>query len=547
MNKDKMIKDGRLTPEALIERYDTLKGERGAWESHWQEICDYILPNRNTITAEKTEGEKKFDKLLDNTGVQANELLTGAINSMQVHTGGEFFGLTTGDERLDNEDDVRQWMQRTVRSMHNVLTNSNFFTENHEKDLDQCAIGTACMSMEADDKDVVRFSTKFIGEYLIDEDHMGRVNQIYRAFQWSVEKIIGKFGYDAMPADLKKDWDKGEFGKKYTVMQGIYPASLVQEKPTGTVRKFIDQYIIREAKFEIQHGNFDTFPYLVPRWSKAAGEKYGRGPGSVALPECRVLNKMNETMLIGAQKAVDPPVQVSDDGFILPLITTPGGVNYRRSGDPDDLIRPIFNDTRLDFGYQALEDRRKRIRDAFYVDQLRLQQGGPMMTATEVMQRTEEQLRLLGPILGRQQAEFLKPMVDRLFDLMWKRGMIEQPPAILQGRDLGVRYSSFMAKAQRATEGQSIMRWLEAVSPFINLNNAVSDVIDTDAAPRILAGIFNPPQELIRNKDAVDKMRQERAAQAQQMQQTQQALADAQAGAQITQAMGAMGGTQQTG
>ena len=160
-----------------------------------------------------------------------------------------------------------------------------------------------------------------------------------------------------------------------------------------------------------------------------------------ALPEVKTINVMTETMIMGAQKVIDPPVQLPDDGFILPIEVVPGGINYYRSGT-SDRIEPLFNDTRIDFGFQALEDRRKRIREAYYVDQLQLQQG-PQMTATEVLQRTEEKMRLLGPMLGRQQAELLRPLIDRVFEIMLRRGKIDAKefPAVIKGKKITAVFS----------------------------------------------------------------------------------------------------------
>ena len=63
------------------------------------------------------------------------------------------------------------------------------------------------------------------------------------------------------------------------------------------------------------------------------------------------------------------------------------------------------------------EQRRGAIRDAFYVNQL-MMQSGTQMTATEVLQRTEEKMRLLGPVLGRLQSELLQPLITRAFNIL---------------------------------------------------------------------------------------------------------------------------------
>lgn len=533
-----------FSPKEVIKRLERLKSNRKTAESHWQEIAEYMNPNRSTITRSvPTEGEKRFSQLLDNTGMHSNELLGGALHGMMTSPNGPWFEMTTGDLQLDMQDDVREWLENETLEMHNTLNNSNFHTEKHEMDLDQTSFGTGCMSMEEDPVDVVRFSTKFIKDYYIDEDFSGRVNQIYREYSGTAEKIIEEFGDKDMPKLIMDAFNKKE-ETKFWIIHAIYPKKLAKINDRSRM-PFASQYIIKECEHEISLKSYESLPYLTPRWSKAAGEIYGRGPGSIALPECKVLNKMNETMLIGAQKVVDPPVQLPDDGFILPLITRPGGINYRRSGNPDDIIKPIFNDTRLDFGYQALEDRRKRIRDAFYVDQLRLQQNGPMMTATEVMQRAEEQVRLLGPMLGRQQSEFLKPMVDRLFQIRLKRGLVKAIPEVLKGRALGVKYSSFIARSQRVSEGQNTLRYLEAMAPFLQLDPGVADNFDGDMAAKVLGQVFKPPQSIIRSDKARKEFRKQKAEAAQAQAEQAQAQAAIDRGAQLTQAAGAAGGTEQ--
>src|SRR3546814_4077959 len=83
-------------------------------------------------------------------------------------------------------------------------------------------------------------------------------------------------------------------------------------------------------------------PYMVPRWSKDAGEIYGRSPGWNALPDQKMLNEMSRTVLKAAQKAVDPPLMVADDGVLMPLRTHPGGINVVRAGAlSNDPLRPL--------------------------------------------------------------------------------------------------------------------------------------------------------------------------------------------------------------
>jgi hypothetical protein len=221
----------------------------------------------------------------------------------------------------------------------------------------------------------------------------------------------------------------------------------------------------------------------------------------------KTLNEMTKTLLIAAQKMADPPLQMPDDGYIMPIITRPGGLNFRRPGAEE--IKPLFPSIAVDFGYQAVEERRQRIRQSFFVDQLQLQ-NGPQMTATEVLQRTDEKNRLLGPVLGRMQSEFLAPLIDRVYDILDQRGMIEDAPAQVPDR-IKVRYSSMIAKAQRITDTQNIMRTMEIVSPFITLDPKVGDIFNGDEVARVAARALGFPQRAMRTEAELEQIRQARA------------------------------------
>lgn len=522
----------KMNIEQIVKLLGKLKGSRGTWESHWQEVTDFVLPRKNTVLNKKSPGEKRTWQLLDNTAVHSNELLAGALHSMLTNPDSPWFEMTTGNIITDNDDQVRLWLQETTRDIHNVINNSNFQTEVHELYVDLGAIGTACQLIEEDDDTIVRFSTKFIADYFIKESRSGKVELIMHEARWKAHDLIEEFSEKGMHRDVLKEYTEQK-GTEYKVVHCVYECE----------EKYYSVYILPDLNHKLKEETFNEFPYLTPRWSKASGEDYGRSPGMSCLPEIKVLNKMNETLLIGAQKKVDPPIQMPDDGFALPIVTRPGGINYYRSGS-NDVIKPIFNDTNLEFGYQAMEDRRQRVRDTFYVDQLKLRQGGPMMTATEVLQRTEESMRLLGPMLGRMQSEYLRPLINRVFNIMLRKGKIKPAPAAMKGHTLDVRYSSLIAKSQRLADAQNILRTVQAVAPFMQMDPSVADNFNGDACARIVAGVYGFPQLGLRSAADVQKLRQQRA-EAQQAQldaaQEAQELQNAGQMANITQKVGANG------
>jgi hypothetical protein len=239
-----------------------------------------------------------------------------------------------------------------------------------------------------------------------------------------------------------------------------------------------------------------------------------------ALPDIKMLNKMMQTMIRAAQKAADPPMMVPDNGFLLPLKMTPGGTNIYRAGSKDK-IEYLQSAARMEINHEMVEQARMRIRQAFFIDQLQLQDG-PQMTATEVMQRTEEKLRTMGPILGRLNTELLRPIVDRVFDIMLRRGLFAPMPEALKGKNLDIVYVSQISKAQRASEADTLTRVIQSVAPVAQMAPQMFDNLNSDMVLRYHAHIFGLAEDMLNDPEEVSKVREARAQQEQAMVQAQQ-------------------------
>lgn len=496
-----------IEPEKLAAQFDACKGERSDFEVLWQDLTDFLLPRKNDIIKESIPGERKGVSVLDATGMNSCELLASSLHGMLTSPVSFFFSLTTGSPDLDNNDAVRMWIQDTVRKMHDCMNNSNFQTEAHEYYLDLVSCGNGSVFIEEDVEDIVRFSARPLKEIYVKENSKGKIDTIYRDFQLDSRGLIEEFGMENVPEKVREEYKNGKHNK-HQVLHSIYPRQLAGDtKPSKF--PWISQYILKQDKLNLSTSGFREFPLVYGRWAKVAGEVYGRGPGEKALPEVKTLNKMTETVIRGAQKVVDPPLQAPDDGFIMPLVTKPGGFNYYRAGSKDR-IEAIFNDSRIDFGFQTMDRKISAIREAFYIDQMKLREG-PQMTATEVNQRIEEALRFMAPMLGRQQSEFLAPLVSRVFSIMERRGKLKNPPPQIDGMQLQIQYSSIMAASQRMSELGNINKFFQGIQPLAAVDPTIVDNIDGDAGLRHIARITNLPQEMVRTEEVIQKIRENRA------------------------------------
>ena len=518
--------------KAIVSRFEYLEGQRANWDSHYQELADYMLPRKADIVRKRARGEKRMELIFDGTALQSVDLLASSLHGMLTSGATPWFHLTLKDDELGRDEEVQAWLEDTSSRMMRAITMSNFETEVHEMYVDLVVFGTGCMFVEMD-KTSMRFSTRHISEFYVAEDQFGIVDTVFRKYRLPARQAVQRFGIENVGKFIQKTFEKKP-DEEVTVLHCVMPRK--ERDPTKQDNKnmpFASMYICMETKMVMQESGFQEFPYVVPRFLKATGEVMGRSPAMVALPDVKMLNLMSKTIIQAAQKLIDPPLLVPDDGFLLPVRTQPGGLNFFRSGTRDT-ITPLNTGANIPIGLNMEEQRRSAIRSAFYVDQL-LTGGSPNMTATEVVQRQEERMRVIGPVLGRLMNEMLRPMIDRVFALMLRADMLAPPPEILQGLDVDVEYVSPLARAQKSSSLNSTMKALEILLPLAQAL-PVADHINADGLVNHIMDSLGVPKKVVKPQSEVDAGREEQAAQQQAMMERQEASQDVQDVAQIAQA-----------
>mgnify|MGYP003145837276 FL=1 len=517
--------------EYIKKRLDRLGQERGTWEVNWQEILDYVMPRKADVVTLRTRGEKRTEVLFDSTAITANNLLAASLQGTLTSPSLPWFSIKLRDEELNEDRDVQLWLEDTARRMYDTFNETNFNTEVHEMYLDLCSIGTAALFVEEGsngfDTDGIHFNCLHIAEYYIQESIDGKVDTLYRKYKLTARQAVQEFGFDNVGEKIQTA-SKERPDHKFNFIHAVEPTA-DYERSTGksaTKLKFHSCHVCEEDKMVVRTGGYNEFPYLVPRWSKATGEIFGRSPSFNALPDIKTLNKAVEIGLKAWAKAIDPPLLVQDDGVIGRVRMTPAGITVIRN---DGAVKPLQIGTNWQITDLKENQLRTAIRQAYYSDQLQLQEG-PQMTATEVQVRYELMQRLLGPTLGRFQSEFLNPLIERVFGIMYRAGALLKEPDIIQGTKIDVEYLGPLARSQRMEESVAIERLYSLAMNIAQIDPAIMDNIDHDEAVRLRGKLLGVPKTVLRGKDDVDNMRTMRAEQAQmaQMAQEQQALGKAQ-------------------
>ena len=509
----------------IIEKYNTLKAQRQTWEDHWQDIANYFLPRKSNITLKRTKGDKRHDQIYDGTATHALELLSASLNGMLTNTISPWFVLKFRNEATNQDDTAVEWLESCAKIMQQVFARSNFQQEIFELYHDLIAFGTAGMFIQNDEDDDLRFKTIHISELFIAENQKGIVDTVLRKFFLKARSLPTMFPKAEFPHAIK-DLINNKPQDDVTIIHAVMPNEMGGIYENSVNKPFSSCYVHEDTGFLFSESGFNDFPYVVPRYLKASNEIYGRSPAMNALPDVKMLNTMSKVSIKAAQKQIDPPLMVPDDGFVLPVRTVPGGLNFYRAGTRER-IEPLNIGSNQPLGLQMEEQRRKAIRENFFVDQL-LSVQGSNMTATEVMQKSEEKMRILGPVLGRLQSELLQPLITRCFNILLKQNKFREVPEFLQDQMIEIEYVSPIAKAQKAGDLSSIMRGIE-VFGAIQQVSPVFDYLDVDGLVNHLKDVIGLPAKILRSRAEVEQIREEKQQQAQQMQQMQEQMQMAEA------------------
>ena len=490
-----------------------------------------MMPRKADVTKQRARGDKRTEMIFDSSPLQAVELLAASLHGMLTNPSTPWFTLKFKNEDINTDEEAKLWLESATESMYTAFNSSNFQQEIFELYHDLITFGTSCMYIQEDDREVLKFSTRHVKEIYIAEDDKGRIDTVYRKFNLSARAVVQAFSFDnKISSDVLTLSQKDPY-QDVELLHAVYPrADFNPNLKDQENMPFESVYIEMKTGNELSVSGFQEFPFVVPRYLKASHEIYGRSPAMTALPDVKMLNEMSKTTIKAAQKQVDPPLLVPDDGFLLPVRTVPGGLNFYRSGTRDR-IEPLNIGANNPLGLNMEQQRRDSIREVFYVNQLQLQQG-PQMTATEVIQRNEEKMRLLGPVLGRLQSELLKPLIDRTFNILLRREQFAPTPEFLSNQDIEIEYVSPLAKAQKSSELSSITRAIEILGSLANVA-PVFDYINFDALVKHVANIVGVPQKILKPQTQVNAEREEQAAQAEQQQQMAQMQQVAQAGGDI--------------
>lgn len=496
-----------------LKRYEKAKAKRTNFVDVFEECYEYALPQRESFYYE-VSGQRRDDKIFDETAVVGVQEFASRLQSGLVPNFARWADLTSGSEvPKAQRDGINNNLEEVTEYVFEIIQNSNFAQEVHESFMD-LAVGTGVLVCEEGDAiNPIRFSAIPLPHVILDTGPDDRIDHVFRERK--------QIRYDQLPLlypkgvfnDQLQQLIANKSDNTTTVLEIV-----CRDYSKTNEEAFLHYAICLTTKSLIMTESMKgvgSNPFICFRWSKCAGEVYGRGPLFNALSAIKTTNLTVELILENAQMAISGIYQMEDDGVVNPdtINLVPGTIIPKAMGSAG--LQPINAAGSFDVAQLVLGDMRNNIKRALYNDML----GDPNRTpasATEVAERMADLSRRIGSAFGRLQVELVQPVLQRVIHILKKQGRIEVP--VLNGREVKIKSVSPLAQAQANADITSVSRFLELAQGAFG-PEMMQVLINSEETAAYLAKKFGVPDNLVRDanerKEIVDLMKQMQQGQAQ--------------------------------
>ena len=516
----------KADPKEVRARFEQLKQERSSWEPLWKDIRDYEAPDLGVFDGEDaTKGWKRFQRIKDAEAIACADMLASGLYSGVSSPSRPWIRLTTMDAEMDEQEDVRQWLDDVQNLMMMTFAKADIYSQLHKSYLELPLFGTSCSIAVRHEENVVSLQNLTIGEYWLADDPYGRVDTMYRRLNITAKQMVQQWGIDAVSDSVRSAYETNPY-ERFWVIHAIEPRLDRDERKRDKANMPWRSVYWEEADQHgfLSEGGFREFPVMAPRWMTCGGSVYGRGPGATALNAAKALQMLQDSENRAAAMMLNPALQVPASYIGRMDAFNPGG-RIPVTGTEASVLRTAY-DFRPDGQWAELLIARKKgeIRRAFYTNIFQMIQASADQnrTATEVQALEQEKYLLLGPVLERLHSEMLDPLIGATFAYLVEADKVPPPPQIIQGKELNVEYISVLAEAQKSANISGVVRMTQQIGMLAQLNPSALDKLDVDRTIDELADMNGVPPSMIVSGDRVALIRKERAQQQAQAEQQAQ-------------------------
>ena len=515
--------------------HEKLKNNRRTWEREWQEMAEYVLPHRADFTTTHSKGADRMYTAFEGTAMRLLKRFASNIHNVFTPMGAEWFRLTTGISQMDKQRNVALWLEEASKIIKHDVSRpiSNFQSAVFQYYLEAGTFGTGIIFVE----DVPGFGPRYrnfpLSDCILGSGSEMEIDTVFRNYKQTYKDLVSRFHPNVLPPEVLNNASGDKMHDEIDMVHCVYPSWTMQQYLPDFKKPYVSVHYMKDRKHVLSVSGYEEMPYICARWERSDREIYGRGPTWEIMPDVRLITEIDRTYLKAVQKSVSPPLFVPDSGLLDPLDTTPDAIYYYSVGlGGKDMIFEAPTNARPDYAERLSGKATQAIKEGYFLDLLELPgptaPDGDVMrfSATEVSVRMRQRMPVLGPILARQEAEFLDPLIRRTVNILLRSYLLpEMPPEL--GNQYKIEYLNPVSVAMRSGEINSMTQLFEMILPLAQIDQTIPMYFDTHQILKNTAEVLQVPVSNIRSKEEVEAMVQEQQRQRQAQEQMQQAQTNA--------------------
>ena len=466
--------------KSFLDRKASLDTAYFEYKPYYIELADFVATQRGRFLSKNNSRKiTRNTKVINNKARISLRTMQGGLMAGITSPARPWFNLQTTDPSLMDLRSVKLYLSEVESLMREVFSQSNIYNSLHSLYGELGTFGICPMGIFKDYDNVIHCHTYTVGSYRVASNEKGLIDTFYREYTYTVDQMIKKWGLKRCSTEVQKLFHDGSTEKIRNILHVIEvndgrdhmsPASW--NMPYRSVHIELDVSEIEDIKIK---SGFESFPIVTPRWDVIGEETYSNScPGMDAIGDIKALQLGEKRSAQAIDYQIKPVLQApptfsryEGSGGLLPgdiiIGSDPTGKGMRSVHDS--------NAYRLDWHEAKLGQIEDRISKAFYEDLFLMISNDRRsnITATEIVERHEEKLLMLGPVLERLHNELLDPTIDRTYSIMDEVGILPEPPRELENAALSINYISVLAQAQRLAQ-------LNDINSFTGFVGSVSEL-----------------------------------------------------------------------
>jgi hypothetical protein len=490
--------------------------------SLWQDIGDQFYPERADFTTMHSIGDEFADHLSSSYPLIARRELGDAMSSMLRPTSKEWFKVTTEQpEQLSHG--AKQWLEWAAGVQKRAMYDrqAQFHRATKTADHDYVTFGQAVMSLEINRKaQTLLYRTWHLRDVAWCEGEDGQVDEVHHNWKRPLRQLAARF-----PGKLSARFtEKIVRDEPYREVQC---RRVVMRSEYFTGKKFKAPWVVLDIDVENNHlmevSGSNRMLYIVPRWHMNGLSQYAYSPAMmIAIPEARLLQAMTLTLLEAGEKAVDPPMVarggvIRDDVNLFAGGITNIDMDYdERMGSP---LYPVIGDMKnIPLSLEMLVRSQNTLAECLYLSKLALPIFDRNTTATEIVKRTQEQIRQVAPLFEPMESEYNAPLCEDTFSLLMQEGTFgpkDDIPAELWEQQVVFKFESPLHEAVEKMKGQTLLETAGMVAQIAAVDQSATAIMDWKKALRDAIAGNGAPAAWMRSEEDVqadaDEMKEKMA------------------------------------